>query len=198
MYSWRIADFQPYLLGHFLQQVLLLWKSFSALCSGPWKHQPPIYLSCLCPVRFVALISTAGCLRSLKLQRTPSSRTFARIWALHGFAEIQSKAVLCLSHLLCVDMTQHCTMPWLLSCPLVNQENKRILGFRSPSAEGACFPQCCWELLMPCTGPWSHKWQSEPPSSKNYISVWICQITLGARSQNSLKSLCRSVITWSL
>lgn len=105
------------------------------------------------------------------------------------------KLHICLSQLRCVDMTQHCTMPWLLRCPLVNQENKRILGFSPPQPEPPAY--CLRFSRKSLTTSYAlyggSKWQATgwTPSSKNYILVWICWITPWTRSQNRLKSLCK-------
>lgn len=83
--------FSPICYDTFYSKCFSCGKVFllSAVGSGSTSPQ----YTCLCPVRFLALISTAGFLRSPRLQITPSSRTFGWIWALHGFAEIRSKAV---------------------------------------------------------------------------------------------------------
>lgn len=99
-----------------------------------------------------------------------------------------AKLHICLSQLPCVDVTQHCTMPWLLSCPLVNQENKRILGFSPPQ------PAYCswfsWKLLKFLCLVWGLEATRVNPLIKElHFSLDMSNYTLNKKSKQSQEPL---------
>lgn len=110
-------------------------KSFSPVCRGLWEGY---WTSTRPRIPILSLPhKTQGSEQHYQLYGlTQASDNPLTAKLLHEFGlcmDLQRFGVnlrICLSQLRCVDMTQHCTMPWLLSCPLVNQENKRISGFR--------------------------------------------------------------------
>lgn len=103
------------------------------------------------------------------------------------------KLRICLSQLPCVDVTQHCAMPWLLSCPLVNQVNKRILGFSPPQPK---LPAYCswfsWKLLKFLCLVWGLEVTSDrvnPLIKELHCSLDMSNYTLNKKPKQSREPL---------